>query len=260
MTCSGKCQRMVQEMRIIFIVLYPMCSFAGARPWSEIQKTGTLFAALDAASPPYNYYEGTELAGIEVDSIKEIARRMGLTLKWKISPFNNLLMGLQNDKFDVVVSGYSMSPERESAVAFLTPLYCTGAVLVYRGTGPAKAKELTGKTVAVPVGTDYYEHVKKIPGVGKINTFPSETEAMQNLLAGRAEAWVTDAAIAARAARVHTGLKIGEKLFDTRVAWMVDKKNTPLRDKLNKEIRSILSDGTYLKFVRNYIDLDVRCR
>jgi len=235
------------------------CAFALGRSWTEIKQQGTLVVALDAASPPYNYYEGAELAGIEVDSVREIARRLGVKLDWKISPFNSLLVGLQQDKYDAVVSGYSITPARSRAIEFLTPVYCTGAVLVYRGTGPKSVGELKGKVVAVPVGTDYYEHVSQVSGIGKVGTFPSETEAMQNLLSGRADAWVTDAAIASRAARAHPDLKIGGKVFDTRVAWMVGKGNTSLRDALNAKIQAILSDGTYLKIVHRYVDLDIRC-
>lgn len=235
-------------------------TFVQARTLDDVRKSKELLAGLDAASPPYNYYQGSQLAGIEVELIEQIAKKEGWKVTYKVAPFNTLIVGLKQGKFDLVVSGHTITPEREKQVDFLTPIYCTDGVLVSKKGGPKTAAEMKGKAVAVPVGTDYYAHALQIPGIGEVKTLPSETDALGAVLAGRADAWISDDSIAERAVKAHPELQLGAALFSTHVAWMAAPQNKALRDAVDSDIKNALSDGSYLASLKKHVGKDIRCK
>lgn len=242
-----------------FLVGLFLTSTLFGRTWPEIKQSGELIAGLDAASPPYNFYKGSQLTGVEIDLVERVAKNLGVKVTYKVSPFNSLIVGLNQGKYDVVISGHAITPERSKQVTFLSPIYCSHDILVSKKGGPKTAAEMKGKTIAVPVGTTYYERAKQIPGIGNVKTLPSETDALAALLAGRADAWLSDDSIAEHSRAAHPELQLGESLYESRCAWMVSPQNSALRDELDREIKKSLSDGSYLSISKKHTRKDVRC-
>ncbi len=176
-------------------------SISWARDLAEIKKSGVIRIAADGATPPFNYFKGKDLVGLEVDLANEIAKRLGLKAEWKIQPFNTLLIAINQDQFDLIATSHAKNEARAKVIDFVAPHYCTGAVIVSKPGGPKTAKDLIGKTVVVPVGTVYHERLKAIPGIKEIRTVPNETDGLQNLLGDRANAWVTEKFVALEAVK-----------------------------------------------------------
>ena len=76
-------------------------------PWQE-------FAEL-LAEP---FIKGKELTGFEVDLANQLARQLGLKVQWVTQPFDSLLIGLQQDRYDFVIASHGITPERARAVDF----------------------------------------------------------------------------------------------------------------------------------------------
>jgi polar amino acid transport system substrate-binding protein len=235
---------------------------AYARDLSEIQKAGILRVAVDGATPAFNYYKGNELVGFEVDLAKEIAKRLGVRVEWKVQPFNTLLIALNQDHFDVIATSHAVTPARSQVVDFIDPHYCTGAVIVSAPNGPKTAQDLKGKVVVVPVGTVYFDRLKSMPEIKEVRTVPNETDGLQNLLGGRADAWVTEQFVALEAVKNHTksGIQVGEMLLQQTNAMVVSKGNYSLQKAINHTLGQLLKDGTYRKLSQQYFDRDIRCK
>ncbi|MGE4232903.1 MAG: ABC transporter substrate-binding protein [Bacteriovoracia bacterium] len=248
-----------------FILLLSILYLTGicfGRTLDEIKRSGIIRVAVDGTSPPFNYYKGKDLIGLEVDLAQKLAKGLGVEVEWKVQPFNTLLVGLSQDKFDLIATSHAMTSAREKIVEFLTPHYCTGSIIVSKPGGPKTATDLIGKTVSVAIGTVYYDKLKTISGIKEIKTLPGETIALQTMLSGRADAWVSDQMVAQEAIKTQqqTGISAGESILPQKNAMAVAKGNITLQKQLDQYLKQMFSDGSYMKLLKKYIDSDVQCK
>lgn len=251
-------------MKKVFLALTALVLLANtaqARTWDEIKKSGTIKIATEGAFPPFNLLKGTVLTGFEVDLANAIAKDMGLKVQWVTQPFDNLLIGLNQDRYDFVIASHGITPERAKAVDFSNPHYCTGGAIVSKPGGPKTAADLKGKSVAVQVGTTYLSNVSKVPGVGSVKTFPKDTDAQAALMAGRVDAWVGDKFTGLDLVKAQKGKLVqGDLLFSERIAMAVKKGNSSLLKALNDELAKVQNNGTYAKISNQYFEQDIRCK
>src|SRR5437870_2063227 len=85
--------------------------------------------ATEGVAPPFNFYQGKVLTGFEVEIANEVAHRMGRKPEWLTFPFNSLLIGLGQERYDFTAASHTITEERAKAVDFSHPHYCTGAVV-----------------------------------------------------------------------------------------------------------------------------------
>lgn len=235
---------------------------AEARSLEEIRKAGTIVVATEGAFPPFNFFRGPTLTGFEVEVAEALAKRMGVAIEWRALSFDALLVGLRQDRWDMVIASFAITPAREKAVTFTDPHYCSGGVVVSKDPGIRTARDLAGKVVAVQTGTTYLENVRRLAGVGEVKNFPKDTDARSALASGRVDAWVTDRFVAKAAVEADpaAGLRLGDFVFVERIAPAVRKGNTALAAAINEALGAIMSDGTYEAISRKFLNEDVRCR
>lgn len=233
-----------------------------ARTLDQIKADGKIIVATEGAYPPFNFYQGDKLAGFEIDLAEALAKKIGVKVEWKALAFDSLLVGLRQDRYDLVMASFGITDERSKAVTFTNPQYCSGGVIVAKDPSVGSVKSLTGKTVAVQVGTTYFENLKKVPGVKDVKTFPENSDAQSALMAGRVDAWVTDrfSVKAALDANPKAGMHQGDYLFVEKIAGAVKKDNKSLVDALNKAYADLLADGTYKQLSEKYFKEDIHCQ
>lgn len=255
-------------MKKMFIILALLCcnlicSLAEARSLTDIKKSGVLRVAVDGNTPGFNFYKNGVLTGLEVDLAQIIAARMGLKVEWTVQPFNTLLIALRQDRFDLIAGSHTVTSQRQQLVDFINPHYCNGANIVTKIGGPKTAPDLKGKTVAVAVGTVYYDKLTSISGIKKIMTMPGENHGFMALLNNRADAWVTEKpmAISAINSSPHKNeLVIGDEILYQVNAMTVAKGNKELQEVINEKLSAIMADGTYNKLMQQYFSEDICCK
>ncbi|GMA15203.1 amino acid ABC transporter substrate-binding protein (plasmid) [Deinococcus metallilatus] len=253
---------MFKWKRAISLLSLGALGWAGAAAIPTLLTPGSLTIGTDPTYAPFIYLKGKTLTGFEVELMNEVARRLDLKPVWKYQPFDNLLIGLNQNRFDIVVGSHGITPERLKAVDFSTPDYCSGGVILSRAGGPRTVADLRGKVVAVQVGTTYYQRLRAVPGVGEIRTLPGDPEALQHLLSGRSDAFVTDrfVALAAQAKAPPGKLQLGSMLFQEKIGFAVKKGNTAVTNAVDGALKSMMQDGTYEKISRKYFNTDIRCK
>jgi len=234
---------------------------AEARSLDDIRKSGTIVIASEGKFAPFNFVDNGKLTGFEIDVANAVAAKMGLKVEWKMMSFDGLLVGLGQDRWDMVIASHGITEERAKAVTFASPHYCTGGVIVSKDGAIKTAKDLAGKEVAVQTGTTYYENAKKLP-VKEVKSFPADSSARAALDTGHVDAWVTDkfVARASLAATPGTPDKIGDFLFVEKIAAAVAKGNTALVGEVDKALAAILADGTYAAISKKWFNEDIRCK
>jgi polar amino acid transport system substrate-binding protein len=93
----------------------------------RIQKRGELVVGTMGNMPPLNMTsKDGEIFGLEPDLARLLAEAMDVKVKFVTKPFNELLPALQNGQVDMVLSGMTITPERNRKVAFIGPYFISG--------------------------------------------------------------------------------------------------------------------------------------
>lgn len=116
---------------------------------------GVLIMATNAYFPPYEYYEGEEVVGIDVEIAQAIADKLGLTLKVEDMEFDSIITAVQGGKADMGLAGMTVTPDRQENVNF-SDSYANGVqvVIVKEDSEIATPDDLAdGKKIGVQLGT-----------------------------------------------------------------------------------------------------------
>ena len=116
----------------ITVVLMAAC-FVGCGSSSDSKDGGKietvtedkLTMATNAEFPPYEYYEGEKVVGIDAEVAEKIAEKLGLELGIKDVSFDSILPGVQSGKYDMGMAGMTVTDERKRSVNF-SDSYATG--------------------------------------------------------------------------------------------------------------------------------------
>ena len=92
-----------------------------------ILKRGELVVGISGDQIPFNATtKDCEIVGLDADIARGIAKGMNVKIRFSRMPFAELLPALQSGKVDMIVSGMTMTPERNTKVAFIGPYYVSG--------------------------------------------------------------------------------------------------------------------------------------
>lgn len=236
-------------------------SVAEARTWEQIKKSGVIKVAVDGMTPAFNFYKNGELVGFEVDLAKAIAERLHLKIEWTVQPFNSLLIGLKQDRFDLIAVSHTITPQRSKMVDFIKPHYCSNTYIISKEGGPRTVAELSDKKVAVAVGTVYYDKLASYGTIGNIMTVPGESDGFVALQNDRADAWVTESEIARGALQnAKNKLQLGDAILTQVNAMAVAKGNKELQTIVDGQMQALMNDGTYKQLMQRYVAEDICCR
>ena len=199
--------RRVLTMAIVPAVL-GMSAMAGAAqeatPRSEVfGDDGVLTNCVDPSFPPMEYFENQEAQepiGFDIDLINAVGERLGVEVEHIPSDFTGLLPALEAGRCDVVASGIYLTAERLETFD-AQPYYDTSVILLTPADNAdiTSPEDLAGKTVAVQAGTNYINILNDLnaelqaagqPGID-IQSYPDQTDAIQQLVVGRADATIT---------------------------------------------------------------------
>lgn len=234
---------------------------AQARELSDIKSSGVIRIATNAEFRPFTYMEGNTMRGFEYELGNLIAKQLGVKPQWVNQPFDNLLIGLGADRYDLVISSHGITPERQKAVDFSNPHYCSGAVILTKPGGPTTIAALKGKSISAQLGTSYVPVIEKIFGKDSVKTFPDNAKALQALQAGRVAAMVNEKFYSLAAQKSNpSAFVMGDVIYQERIGMAVKKGNKSLLDAVNKALATVQSDGEYAKLSKQWFGQDVRCK
>lgn len=89
----------------------------------------TLVLATSADFPPYEYYEGQEIVGIDAEIAKALGEKLGYDVQIEDMNFDSIIPSIVSGKADIAMAGLTVTPERQESVDF-TDSYATGVQVV----------------------------------------------------------------------------------------------------------------------------------
>ena len=218
-------------------------------------EAGKLTMATNATFPPYEMTtDSGEFEGIDIDTAKAIADKLGLELQIDDMDFDAALLSVQQGKADIAMAGVTVTDERKAVMDF-SDSYATGiqSIIVPEGSDIASPDDLAGKKIGTQRGTTGYIYCSDDFGDENVVAYDDGLTAVQALNNGQVDAVVIDNAPAKEFIAANPGLKILDTSYAEEDYAIGMAKNSPLEDAVNSVLEELKADGTLQAIVDKYI-------
>ena len=219
-------------------------------------EAGKLTMATNATFPPYEMTtDSGEIEGIDVDTAKAIAEKLGLELQIDDMDFDAALLSVQQGKADIVMAGVTVTDERKAVMDF-SDSYATGiqSIIVPNDSDIASPDDLVGKKIGTQRGTTGYIYCSDDFGEDSVVAYDSGLTAVQALNNGQVDAVVIDNAPATEYVAANPGLKVLDTSYAEEDYAIGMAKGSALEDAINKALEELKADGTLQSIVDKYIN------
>lgn len=224
-----------------------------------------LRTAVDGTFAPHAFpnLQGGGVQGFNVDLANELAKRLNRPLDLTATQFSTIIPALNAGTYDFIAAPVTVTRERAESLLFVEGYLDTDFRLVTQRGAPdiTDLSTLRDRVVSVNRGSAYEIWAREMePRVGwKIESFGTQTDAVQAVIAGRAYANITAETVAAFAVRNAPQLKLNY-LHRTGLVWAaaVRRDNTQLRDQLENALECMKRDGTLARIYERWFGIAPR--
>ena len=207
---------------------------------------------VSATYPPFESLDASnQIVGFDIDLAKALCKQMQADCTFTNHAFDSLIPSLKFKKYDAVISGMDITPERSKQVAFTDPYYANSAVVIAKKGAYKSFDELKGKRIGMENGTTHQKFIMdKHPEITTV-PYDSYQNAKLDLQNGRIDAVFGDSAVVNEWLKANDKLAaIGDKVtdkdyFGTGLGIAVRQGNTELQQKFNAALEKVKKDGTY---------------
>jgi polar amino acid transport system substrate-binding protein len=217
------------------------------------EETPPLRSAVDGTFAPHAFpslsggYEG-----FNIDLANEIAKRLKRKIIIDAVQFSGLVPALQAGTYDFLAAPTTVTKERAENMLFTEGYLNTDFQFLIKKGSPKvdKLEDLKGKTISVNKGSAYDSWARELEGkIGwKVESFGTQTDAVQAVLVGRADANVAGNTVIAWAVKTNPQLELSY-LYSTGLVWAAPlrKDSGEMRKTIENAIECMKLDGMVAK-------------
>jgi polar amino acid transport system substrate-binding protein len=224
---------------------------------AAIKSKGTLTVAADATYAPNEFIgtDGKTVEGMSPDLGHALGGVMGLKVKFVNAGFDTIIPGLSSGKYDLGISSFTDTKEREKVVDFVT-YFEAGTSFYVKTAGPTitSLADLCGHSVAVERGTtqadDSTAQSKKCKSAGKasvtVHVYPDQNAANLAVSSGRGEVGMADTPVAAYIVEKSNGqFKLTGKSYNTAPYGIAIPKGNGMTKPVLDALKVLMANGKY---------------
>ena len=199
---------------------------------------------------------GTE--GFNIDLAEELGKQLGKKVTVDIAQFSGLVPALQAGTYDFLVAPVTVTKERAENMLFTEGYLNTDFQFLTKKDAPdiVKLEDLKGKVISVNKGSAYDSWARGLEEkIGwSVESFGTQTDAVQAVMAGRAYANVAGNTVIQWAAKTNPQVK-PSYLYSTGLVWglALRKDETELRNKLDVALECLKADGTIARLHEKWL-------
>lgn len=239
--------KMTKMICFILAVSVILCACGGSKAETSLQdvkNAGKLVIATSPDFPPFESLdESGNVVGIEIDILNKVCEGLGVELAIEQMDFESVLPGVQAGKYDVGVSGITVTDARLKNSDFSDVYFLASQAIVVTPDSPVKAKaDLEGKSVSVQTGTTAEDYCMS-EGYD-VQAFQANNDAATALTSGKVDAWVVDNEVAVAFASDLGLVVLDEAMTSEPYAFAFEKGSDSLVEAFNAELKKIMDDGT----------------
>ena len=241
---------------------------------AKIKAAGVIRVGTDPAYPPQSELkpDGT-FEGFDIDTANEIAKRLGVKVKFETPDFSVVEAGKWANRFDISVGSVTITKKRLDNLDFTDPYYYTPAQMTAtKASGITTLEGLAGKTVCTGEATTYFQWINgelalgdgsalaPVPAGMKATTLKTDTDCALSVKSGRKdfEGWLSSSTTVAAALADGTPMiNVGDPVFYEPLAVATDKSGPPhaeLQAALVQIIKDMHADGTLSASSKKWFD------
>lgn len=215
---------------------------------------GTLVMATNAEFPPYEYREGDNVVGIDVEIGEAIAKSMGMELKVEDMAFDSIIVAVDAGKADLGLAGLTVTEDRLMNVNFSDPYTTATQVVIVKDDSPITSpNDLEGKKIGVQLGTTGDQYAGDIKDA-TVERYNKGFEAVQAMSQGKIDAVIIDREPAKVFVEQNEGIKMLDEAYtEEEYAIAIKKDNDELLKKVNTALEDLKSSGELQKILDKYI-------
>lgn len=263
----------MKRFTLFFIVVLSAClvtlpvfaadtSLAEKSTLQSILKAGKLRVGMEPGYMPFEMQnKESKVVGFDVDMAKLMAKAMDVELELVPTAWDGIIGSLLTDKFDIIMSGMTVTQQRNLKVNFADPYIIVGQTILInkKHEGTIKSyKDLNNKkyTVTSKLGTTGEQAVKKYIGRANYKSFETEPEAALEVINGKADAFVYDLpyCVVFYAQKGAGKLVFLDKPFTFEpLGWAVKQGDPDFLNWLNNFLAQAKGDGSYDKIYNKWI-------
>ena len=221
-----------------------------------------LTLATSADFPPYEYIEGDQYAGIDIEIAQAIADKLGYELVVENMDFDSVITSVGSGKADMGMAGLTVTEKRLQSVDFSIS-YATGiqAIIVAEDSPITSVDDLYADGASYIVGAQisttgaiyFGDDIDNGDTTCTLEQYQSGAEAVASLTTGKIDAVIIDNEPAKSFVAANTGLKILETEYSNEDYAIAFPKGNELNAKIDAALQELIADGTVQKIIDKYI-------
>lgn len=238
-------------MKKVIIILIALITLGGCK-----KNTNELIMVTEAGFAPYEYYDGGEVVGVDVDIAKEIAKYLGKTLVVKDIAFDSIINEVKTGKADFGAAGISYSDDRAKNVDFsINYSVSKQVVIVSNNSNINNVNNISNKKIAVQLGSIADTYVTENFKNASIVRQKKYLAAIEDLKAGKVDCVVMDELPAKEIVSTNSGIKILDgSLTNDSYGMVVKKGNKELLDAINTVLEKLKNEGKIDEYIINHTE------
>jgi polar amino acid transport system substrate-binding protein len=260
----------MKKLALLVAVVMAVVTFSAGAVFAvdtlaEIQKRGILRVGMEPGYMPFELTnQKGEIIGFDVDMAKRMAKAMNVKLELVSTAWDGIIPALLTNKFDVLMSGMTLTQTRNLSVNFAQPYILIGQSILLRKDLADEVedyKDLNDPkyTVASKLGTTGEQATKRMIGQAKYISYETEQEGVMELVNGRIDAFIYDLPFNAIAISQKGAGKIVhlDKPFTKEpLAWAIRRGDPDFLNWLNNFMSQVKFEGVYEKIYNKWIQDD----
>lgn len=259
----------MKKLSLLFVVCFAALALTATAAVSgtlqEIQKRGTLRVGMEPGYMPFELTnQKGEIIGFDVDMAKRMAKAMDVKLELVSTAWDGIIPALLTDKFDVIMSGMTLTQQRNLSINFATPYILIGQSILVNNSvaGEIKSyKDLNDPkyTVASKLGTTGEQATKRMIPNAKYISYETEQEGVIEVVNGKIDAFIYDMpfnAIAFGQKGAGKIIHLDKPFTKEPLAWGIRQGDADFLNWLNNFMEQIKYDGVYAKIYSKWFQDD----
>ena len=227
------------------------------RTWERVAASGVLRVAIDPSYPPFEAASGDEVAGFDADLARLVAARLGVSVAFVPTPFDNLYDVLRTRGADATISALTVRPEERGQVRYSQPYLEAGARILVRADAPfADLPDLAGQTVGAELGSDgdlaLRGLARRLPALRRDSSFESGDAALAALLDGRLDGAAFDGVAALTILNAHPELRALPPPDPAPLVVALPRDAAILAPRIDAALADLRADGTLDELTRRW--------
>jgi len=250
---------------IVLVLLLGTSIMIGTNMGSNEATDEKIIVGMSGGYKPYTYTDTDgDLVGFEVDTWREIGKRIGRDVEFTTADFSGLFGLLDSKKIHTISNQITVNDKRKEKYIFSEPYVYYGAQLVVKegNNEIVDLETLKGKSVGVSLGSNYEEMIREFDVNNDIEiiTYESYQGSLQDVSLGRIDAVLNDK-LAGLTAIEESGLNIklaGEPIEILFNAFpFVQDQDQDLIDQVNQAIEAMYADGTFEEIALRWFPVNI---